>query len=223
MFPSQEASLITLRNLGWRPTVCIDIGAYQGEWASMFGGIFPDAKVLMIEAQKAKEPFLEQTTRLFPGYRYAVALLGASDGSEVEFVEMETGSSVFEESSHFARSRFRRALVTLDSLTENYPPFMNANMIKLDTQGYELEVLRGATRVLASVDVVLLEVSLIPINKGAPSFAAVVEFMTACGFRLFDFCSQIRRKDGVLWQTDLLFLRKGAIPNLVERLTPENW
>ena len=110
-----------------------------------------------------------------------------------------------------------------DTLTKDHPPFMTPNMVKLDTQGYELEVLRGASRVLASVEVVLLEVSLIPINKGAPSFAEVVRFMADRGFKLFDFCSQIRRKDGVLWQSDLLFFRDGVLPNLVETLTPENW
>ena len=69
----------------------------------------------------------------------------------------------------------------------------------------------------------LLEVSLIPINNGAPLFSNVVEFMSSKSFKLFDFCSQIRRRDGVLWQSDLMFIRGNAIPNIETVLTKDNW
>lgn len=223
-FPSQEATFQTLRSLGWMPKTCIDIGAYHGEWAKMFRSIYPETKVLMIEAQNGKEAQLKKTVSEDPrNLDYEIALLGALDGREVEFIEMETGSSVFEESSHYPRNRKTKRLITLDSLLEKHPDFLRAQALKLDTQGYELEVMKGAVELLKAVEVVLLEVSLVPINKGAPLFAEVVHFMNSYNFKLFDFCSQIRRKDGVLWQTDLLFVRDGAIPNIEAKLTAENW
>lgn len=223
-FPSQEATFRALEHLGWSPRACIDVGAYHGEWAGMFLDIFPNSRVLMIEAQAGKKPILERVVAGSHGQlALEVALLGAEHGREVEFSEMETGSSVFAEASHFPRSVVRKPLTTLDHLLAEKPEWKSPQCIKLDTQGYELEVLKGARRTLATVDVVLMEVSLVQINAGCPLFADVVAFMADAGFRPFDFCSQIRRRDGVLWQTDLLFIRSDGAIRVDPRLTPANW
>lgn len=223
-FPSQEATFRTIRSLGWMPKTCIDVGAYHGEWARLFRAVYPESRVLMIEAQDGKKPRLDDAVNESPHHlAYEIALLGASDGQEVEFVEMETGSSVFEESSPYGRRREVKKLTTLDTVLVKHPDFQQAQALKLDTQGYELEVMKGAASLLRTVEVVLLEVSLLPVNKGAPPFSEVISFMSSRGLKIFDFCSQIRRKDGVLWQTDLLFVRDGAIPNVEAKLTKENW
>lgn len=97
-FPSQEASLRTLETLGWSPRACIDVGAYHGEWAGMFRSFFPNCSMLMIEAQQGKQRQLDEAaTRLGPGVAAEIALLGSQDDVEVDFAEMETGSSVFQE------------------------------------------------------------------------------------------------------------------------------
>jgi hypothetical protein len=68
-----------------------------------------------------------------------------------------------------------------------------------------------------------MEVSLVPVNSGCPLFAEVVAFLGEHGFAVFDFCSQVRRRDGVLWQTDLLFLRANSLFAPKPELTRENW
>ncbi len=223
-FDSQMAAFHTLKSLGWTPTHCIDVGAYHGKWSRACRSVFPDAGVLMIEAQEGKQGILNEVVSEFP-HKLAceIALLGASDGTEVEFVEMRTGSSVLEESSYFPRQKKKSTLTRLDTLLKKHPAFDRAQLLKLDTQGYEIEILKGAPNLLQQVQVVLLEASLIPVNKGAPLFSEVVEFMSDCSFKLFDVTSQVRRKDRVLWQTDLLFVREGTLPNLKPELTKENW
>jgi hypothetical protein len=135
---------------------------------------------------------------------------------------METGSSVFAETSPYQRTTVQKTARSLDGIlaTGTHPV---ANFLKLDVQGYEVEVLKGASRALSQVEAVLMETSLVPINAGCPSFAEVVGFMAAAGFQLFDFCSQVRRTDGVLWQTDLLFLRRNSSFSPEPRLTHDNW
>lgn len=178
----------------------------------------------MIEGQEGKQGLLNEVVGEFPQNLVCeIALLGASDGTEVEFVEMRTGSSVLEESSYFPREKKKSKLTRLDSLLKAHPEFEQAQLLKLDTQGYEIEILKGSPNLLKQVQVVLLEASLIPINKGAPLFSEVVEFMSNASFKLFDITSQLRRKDRVLWQTDLLFVRDGTLPNLKPELTKENW
>jgi hypothetical protein len=81
--------------------------------------------------------------------------------------------------------------------------------MKLDVQGFELEVLKGGGRALALSEVVILEVALLPYNDGGPLFADVVAFMNKEGFLVFDFCGQFRREsDFALFQTDVAFVRR---------------
>jgi hypothetical protein len=88
---------------------------------------------------------------------------------------------------------------------------IKADFIKLDVQGFELEVLKGASKTLESAEVVLMEVSLIEINKGAPLINEVMQFMVSRGFICYDICSIVRRPlDKALWQTDLIFVNKSS-------------
>ena len=81
-------------------------------------------------------------------------------------------------------------------------------LLKLDVQGFELEVLRGAPRVLHRAEIVILESSLLPYNAGAPLLGEVIAFMAEHGFAPFDFCGQARREsDLALFQTDIVFAR----------------
>ena len=84
-------------------------------------------------------------------------------------------------------------------------------LLKLDVQGYELEVLRGAVKTLSEAEVVIIECSLIQYNEGAPLFAEVVSFMGERGFVVYDFCGQMRRaNDGALFQMDVIFVRENS-------------
>lgn len=221
-FPSMELALRTLRQHGFAPRFCVDVGAYRGEWTRMARSVFPEAGVLMIEAQEGKRVELERLASQLPGARCEIAILAAETGERVTFHEMETGSSVFAECSPYPRTGVVKETRTLDDvLADGQCP--RVDLLKLDVQGFELEVLKGAARALSQAEAVLTEVSLVPVNAGVPSFADVVAFFAARGFRLFDFCSQVRRRDGVLWQTDLLFLRSDSPALPRPELTRENW
>ena len=63
----------------------------------------------------------------------------------------------------------------------------NAAVIKLDTQGAELAILRGATRVLATCSLVDVEVEFNPLYLGQPLFCDVDRFMRDQGFVLWRF------------------------------------
>jgi FkbM family methyltransferase len=209
-YPDMALSLRNLARLGFRPRFTVDIGAYQGDWTKLCRAAFPETRLLMVEAQPGKVEELQAVARSLGGeVEVATALLGPEDGLDVVFQEMETGSSVFPESSPKPRQARTMTTTRLDSLLQKdaAPP---VDFLKLDVQGYELEVLKGGTRALEQDEVVLLEVSLLPVNAGAPPFEAFVSFLDQAGFRMFDLCGEGRRRDGVLWQVDLMFLRKGS-------------
>jgi FkbM family methyltransferase len=223
-YPDLINSLINLKQIGFNPINIIDIGAYHGEWTAMIKRIFPESNVLMIEAQESKDNILKDISQQYsPSVFYEIVLLSSEDEQEVRFVEMETGSSVFEESSPYERDYISKKTVTLDTLLKIHPDFQCADFLKIDVQGYELEVLRGAKKLLEKVELVLMEVSLIPVNKGCPIMSEVIAFMADYDFRVLDFCSQIRRSDGFLWQTDLLFIKNHSRYLPRTTLDKDNW
>jgi len=209
--PSMDWSLRRLSRLGFNPQRVVDVGAFQGDWARIARGAFPDAQILMIEAQQTMEPALANAVKELGNSAFRVALLGAEGGMTVEFFELETGSSVLPERSSVSRLVRTSQTVTLDDvLSEEMPG--GADFLKLDVQGYELEVLKGGTGALDAAEVVVAEVSLLPINEGAPLLHDVTAFMRDRGFVAYDICDLIRRPlDLALWQVDILFLKENSV------------
>jgi len=64
-----------------------------------------------------------------------------------------------------------------------------ADYLKIDVQGAELDVLRGAERLLRTVTVVHVEVEFVPIYRGQPLFADVDRFLRAHGFLFHRFAN----------------------------------
>lgn len=201
-----------LKKLGFSPEAILDIGAYEGEWMRMAKMVFPQSRVLMIEAQPEKDFVLKAACNPFGNsVDYVIALLGSDNREAVPFYQMCTpygsrGSSLFAEQTSFERSTIALPMHRLDDLLAQRPA-MRFPFIKLDVQGAELDVLRGGSKALNGAEVVLLEASFLEYNKGAPQFTEVVAFMNASGFIVFDILDCLRTKRDVLFQGDLLFVR----------------
>lgn len=207
--PDQEYSFKSLKKLSYQPKLVLDIGAYEGNWATSFLTVFPKAKILMLEGQKSKKDILRQKSAANKQLEFRIALLGSAE-QEVEFNIYETASSVLKEDNETGAKVEIRTLTTLDQLTIN-TPFAQPDFIKIDTQGYELEILKGAEKTMQYAEFVLLEVSLIDIYKGCPLVAEVMAFMQAKSFVLYDICSLMRRPfDNALYQSDFLFVKESS-------------
>jgi FkbM family methyltransferase len=207
--PTVAGLLENLKSNGFRPKTIIDIGAYVGEWSQMAAAIFPSAELFMVDGNPENASALRAAQRAI-GRRsqYETLLLGPEDKTGVTFHQLGPGSSVLEELTSFARTDVRLTMGTLDGLAQDrgvQPPFL----LKLDVQGFELEVLRGGRSTLSAAEVVILETSLLPYNKGAPLLEEVIRFMQDAGFCIYDFCGQFRREtDHTLVQTDVAFVEK---------------
>ncbi|HWD89991.1 MAG TPA: FkbM family methyltransferase [Mucilaginibacter sp.] len=208
--PSQEDSFARLKGLGFDPKVCLDIGAYEGNWTRDLKNIFPDMAVLMLEGQSEKEGALKKVKEQFTDVDYHIALLGAEE-RDVTFHKYETASSVLSEHHSTGARTETVKLRLLDKLVEK-TRFEKSELIKIDTQGYELEILKGGEKALASAEFVLLEVSLLDIYKDVPLVAEVIAFMNQRRFVLYDICSLMRRPlDKALFQSDFLFAKENSI------------
>lgn len=209
--PDTEISLRRMQHLGFNPAVVIDVGAYIGEWTRSFKRVFPRARILMVEPQPGHLNRLRAVAATFNGVELAPVLCGAREQDSVPFHMCESASSVLMESARpTVVSTISVPMTTLDKFTTD-TVFARPDFIKLDVQGYELEVLRGAELVLSSSEAVLMEVNLLGILDGAPLFHESTQFMSERGFQVYDICTFFRRPyDGALWQVDVIFVRSSS-------------
>lgn len=211
--PDIEVSLRRLQRAGFAPNAVIDVGANVGDWTRMCRRVFPGVPVLAVEPQTGCEPALQALAAQLERVTVVRELVGARDVSGVPFHVHNTFnavSSVLREPDGPPVSTVMIDMTTLDAVLRK-TGFGPADFLKLDVQGYELEVLKGAPFALAAAEVVLMEINLIPVYEGAPLLHEAVSFMYESGFQAYDICSQIRRPlDDALFQTDMLFVRRSS-------------
>ena len=209
--PSQKWSLINLKKSGFNPTKIVDIGAYEGKWTEEVSEVFPKAQFLMIEAQSEKEPLIKNVALKDSSRRdYRIELLSSDDNKMLLFNQYESASSVLVEHHDTGAKKKTITSKSLDTVL-NDSNFQTPDFIKLDTQGYELEILKGGNSALTFAKVVLMEVSFIDIYKNGPLVLDVLNFMDKHNFQTYDICSILRRPlDKALFQSDLLFIKKDS-------------
>ena len=204
--------------------VTMDIGAFVGNWTLEIktSSVFPNAEYLLFEANAAHTEKLQAA-----GDPFVITLLGEAQGETIYYKsagadwETHSGNSIFLENTNAFQANFSsevRNVTTVDAvLRERSENEVHWDLIKLDVQGSELAVLKGAASLIERCRPVLItETSLVPYNSGAPSFFDMHIFMESIGYILYNIvevhyayfshrgcCSEHSPLD-VLIQSDLL-------------------
>lgn len=212
--PSMEGLLLNVRQNGFTPAGIVDIGANRGDWSRMARSVFPGCPIAMFDGNPRYEPVLAATACDLGKASCTIAVLGPETKAQVVFYSSGPRSSVLVELTTLPREAEQQPMRLLDDLIGQSAigaPVPAGLLMKLDVQGFELEVLRGGMSTLAQAELLVLETSLLPYNEGGPTFAEVVEFMNDAGFVAFDFCGQFRRQtDLALCQTDVAFVHRDS-------------
>lgn len=102
----------------------------------------------------------------------------------------------------------RVRLSRLDSLAHDYMRPDTVPFIKIDTQGYEDQVLTGATNLLDRVSGLQLELSFVALYEGQQLFDPLVERLRALGFSIWAIWPGIcDPRSGRMLQVDAVFFR----------------
>ena len=199
--------LAALRHLGFYPTTVCDVGASDGQWTRRCLEVFPDARYFCVDPLDENQPCLAQLSAEYPNVSYWQGCLGSRTGKAILNVDRD-GSSILP--GHWGNPYGVQREVTVETLDNLILRGVcpQPDLIKLDVQGYELEVLRGAARALGKTQAIIVEVSFFPFQSGMPVFHEVVEELADSGFVVCDVLSlSLRPLDGAAGQADLLFLQ----------------
>jgi len=198
-----------LKSLGFEVRTVIDVGVAFG--TSPIYDAFPRARYFLVEPVAECRPVLEKLKQRLNAEYFLVAA-GAENG-EVTFNVHDdiSGSSLFSQVEGKvldgeARPTPMRRLDSLLPENMERPAFL-----KVDTQGAEIEVLKGLGSRIDEIDLLILETTMMPMRHGIPQFADVVRFCDEAGFAVYDVLEgHMRALDGALAQIDLAFVRKDS-------------
>jgi len=96
----------------------------------------------------------------------------------------------------------------LDDIFTDIKKGASSVWLKIDAQGYEYNILQGATNSLRDIQTVQLEVSFIPLYEGAKSFKELFLYMDSLGFSIVGVEPFfVDKTNGELLQADVIFSR----------------
>lgn len=203
-------SLLKLKELGYYPDVVIDLGAHKGDWTNAMRNIFNDSEYYLFEANEYGE------LNRFNGDPKIKVYNNTILNDKIEEVDWHkiqgTGDSMFKEKTHSYTNCeiVKRSTIDLDThvLRNNILQDSKNILIKVDCQGAEIPILKGASSIINKTDFIILEIPLFGrYNENVPTFLEHITFMDSIGFVSYEMLEKHFMR-GFNIQIDMLFINK---------------
>lgn len=178
-----KESVKYLEGMSIKPRVIYDIGSCVLHWERHARRIWPDSDIYLFEANRDVKKLYDRTKQ-----KYHLGVLTDTDNKAVKFYKDPMnlgGNSYYKENTvHYNETHAVHEIgKTLDTIvSENNWPL--PELMKLDVQGAEIDILKGAQKCIQNCSDIILEAQHSDYNIGAPSADTVIQFMSSLGFRL---------------------------------------
>lgn len=190
--------------------VLFDVGANFGQTIKNLRQYFKQSTIHSFEPSPSTFQILRERTLGITRLHLTNAGLGAHPKIKT-FVENEylDMSSFLEPGQDCWGTVKQRAQLQLDTIDEYCARagIEHIDVLKSDTQGFEMEVLRGASRMFEQkrIRLVYLEIIFSAMYQGLPGIDAIFKFLFDRGFRVVSFYD-MHYQNGLLGWTDVLFV-----------------
>jgi FkbM family methyltransferase len=196
----------------------LDVGANAGQFASYTFGLGYSGRIVSFEPLPAPHAALLASSRGNPRWEIAErCCLGEREGEALMHVSENSISSsilpilgghvaISPEAGYVGVEKV--PMHTLDAVAPRYLADSRAPFLKIDVQGYEEPVLRGASETLRRVRGLQVELSLCPVYEGQTLFLPLLEWIMGQGFAPYRFTPSFTDPRTGRWlQADGLFFR----------------
>ena len=155
-------NLLNLIKNGVAINIIYDIGAFRGEWSNYLDKTSLKGKeFFLFEANEENERYLKKLN-----YKYFIGVLSDKEKNVNFYSQVSTGDSYFVEQTSVYKNNcipnIKRTSTIDDVIKDNNLPL--PNLIKIDTQGSELEILQGAKKSVSNCSLIYLECPIIEYN-----------------------------------------------------------
>jgi FkbM family methyltransferase len=202
-----------------RIDVVLDVGANAGQYAQRLRSAGYDRRIVSFEPLSEAFAALERVTADDPLWEARRLALGDEDGTaEIHVAANSWSSSLLAMGERHLASAPDSAytgtevvrVARLDSIWEDVVRDGERVFLKLDVQGFEMHVLRGAAAHLDGVAGVQVELALTPLYEGDSPWREVVDHLEARGFELAGLEPGFEDPDtGRMLQADGILVRPG--------------
>jgi FkbM family methyltransferase len=196
---------------GSKINTIFDVGANEGQFAFMARYCWPNAQIDCFEPDPDAYKSLKTNHEKDNLIQVFNCALGVASGElTLNLGETSAQNSFLVEYGKSTKGKIVVPVKTLDDLYSEVDLFNT--LLKIDVQGYEIQVLEGASKILNKLDFILLEVSLGDLFEGGVQIDEIWSFMKNQGFcytRILD-----QYKDPVshqVMQMDVLFQRNSSL------------
>jgi FkbM family methyltransferase len=200
----------------------LDVGAHTGEYAQKLRRA--GYKDLIISFEPASDSFraLQNLSKGCKNWKVYNLALGSKDGSvDLNIFPDTVLNSVlppselalrrFGENARATRTervRMRRLDSVLPELLEGLPDV--GVYLKIDTQGHDMEVVKGAREVLPVIRALQSEMSIGALQEGAPNYLDAIRMLEELGYRSSAMFPVLQTEGSVLAEFDLVMVRPSA-------------
>ncbi|MHB1207294.1 MAG: FkbM family methyltransferase [Rhodospirillaceae bacterium] len=175
----------------------IDVGANEGQYRDFLRDeVGFEGAIVSFEPIPDLARLLETRARTDPRWTISQKALGAARGTATINVMAGSDFSSFLQPRQVENHRqnekntvVRAVAVEVSTLDDEIPAdrSLARTYLKLDTQGFDLEVLKGARRAIAQVPALQTEVSFRPFYKGMPTYGESLDAFKNSGFAVAAF------------------------------------
>jgi FkbM family methyltransferase len=215
---SSESALLMTILKHHRVNLVFDVGANTGGYGRHLRGIGYKGRIVSFEPMKDAHAALLAATKNDRLWRAATrSAIGANDGEiEMNVAANSESSSILEmldahsaaapESTYIGVEKV--PLRKLDTLASEFLEESSVLFIKIDTQGYEEQVLLGGANTVTRAAVLQLELSLLDLYAGQKLMPEMVEKLKTIGFDLWGMLPVFADpRNGRILQVDGIFCR----------------
>ena len=199
-----------------------DVGANAGQFGVLLREIGFDGKIISFEPLSDAREILLNISKNDPQWQIALqTAIGEENGEiEIQIAGNSHSSSVLDMLDTHVRAapdskyigKEKVALRTLDSIAPDYMDSNSISFIKIDTQGYETQVMNGAKKLMSQIVGLQVEISLVPLYKGQCLFDEMLKKLKNDGFELWSISTIFSDPNTAqLLQVDATFFRAPSI------------
>lgn len=194
----------------------LDIGANVGQYARMLRDCGYAGRIVSVEPLVDAYHHLQRRSEGDQLWTTLNAAVGAQPGSaQINVSANSYSSSLLSMTAAHVKADPRSAVigtqhvdvVTVVDVVDACGLTPRRCLLKIDTQGFEQQVLDGAGDLVRQFAAVQVELSLVELYRGQRLFGDMVEFLHGHGFTLWSLETGISDEDGRLLQADGLFIR----------------